>query len=146
MEVYVSLYSCWLAIGNFRWSWALRLRDCSIYVTSHFKLLWHLHKDVQNCMCSQVTWWLCDSPAPLHGTPSPLWDMPTARHFWKRQYWHLLRFFFWILQRRSHLSYSSFRRIVRRKKPWRNEEKKQYYTQCQPVMLIPIVLKQSLTK
>lgn len=57
------------------------------------------------------------SPAPPRGPNSPLWDMPTDRHFWKRQYWHLLRFFFWILQRRSHLSYSSFRRIVRRKKP-----------------------------
>ena len=34
----------------------------------------------------------------------PLWDIPTERHFWKRQYWHLLRFFFWILQLRSHLS------------------------------------------
>jgi hypothetical protein len=30
----------------------------------------------------------------------------------------LLRFFFWILQLRSHFSYSSFMRIVRRKKPW----------------------------
>lgn len=48
---------------------------------------------------------------------SPLCDMPSARHFWKRQYWHLLRFFFWILQIRSHFSYSSFMRIVRRKKP-----------------------------
>lgn len=47
----------------------------------------------------------------------PLWDIPTERHLWKRQYWHLLRFFFWILQLRSHLSYTSFSRIVRRKKP-----------------------------
>lgn len=52
---------------------------------------------------------------------SPLWDMPTDRHFWKRQYWHLLRFFFWILHRRSHLSYSSFSRMVLRKKPWIDE-------------------------
>lgn len=47
----------------------------------------------------------------------PLWDIPTERHLWKRQCWHLFRFFFWILQLRSHLSYTSFSRIVRRKKP-----------------------------
>lgn len=44
--------------------------------------------------------------------------MPNERHFWKRQYWHLFRFFFWILQLLSHFSYSSFMRIVRRKKPY----------------------------
>ena len=54
---------------------------------------------------------------------SPSWDIPKDRHFWKRQYWHLLRFFFWILQERSQRSYSSFIRTVRRKKPWvRNNE------------------------
>lgn len=58
----------------------------------------------------------CAAPPCLAGL-SPLCDMPSARHFWKRQYWHLFRFFFWILQLRSHFSYSSFMRIVRRKKP-----------------------------
>lgn len=52
----------------------------------------------------------------------PLWDMPTERHLWKRQYWHLFRFFFWILQRRSHLSYSNLSRIVLLKKPWRRHK------------------------
>lgn len=42
-----------------------------------------------------------------------------ARHLWKRQYWHLFRFFFLILQLRSHLSYFSFRRMVLLKKPCR---------------------------
>lgn len=53
---------------------------------------------------------------------SPSWDIPKDRHFWKRQYWHLLRFFFWILQERVHRSYSSFIRTVRRKKPWEGND------------------------
>lgn len=47
----------------------------------------------------------------------PLWDMPTARHLWKRQYWHLFLFFFWILHFRAHLSYSSLSRMVLLKNP-----------------------------
>lgn len=74
----------------------------------------------------------CWAPSTAQTCPalicSPLWDMPTDRHFWKRQYWHLLRFFFWILQRRSHLSYSSFRRMVLRKKPWGGGQKGKMWT------------------
>ena len=62
---------------------------------------------------------------------SPLWDMPTDRHFWKRQYWHLFRFFFRILHRRSHLSYSSLRRMVRRKKPCRERIRREINVQVE---------------
>lgn len=47
----------------------------------------------------------------------PLCDIPTLRHFWKRQYWHLLRDFLWMRQWRSQWSYTSFSLIVRLKKP-----------------------------
>ncbi len=52
----------------------------------------------------------------------PLCDMPTLRHFWKRQYWHLLRDFLWMRQWRSQWSYTNFNLIVRLKKPY--EERK----------------------
>lgn len=48
----------------------------------------------------------------------PLCDIPTARHFWNLQYWHLFLLFLWMRQLRSHLSYISFNLIVLRKKPW----------------------------
>lgn len=50
--------------------------------------------------------------------------MPTERHLWNLQYWHLFRFFFWILQFRSHLSYSSFSLMVLLKKPWCDRQNK----------------------
>lgn len=94
---------------------------CQLRLKYPFKLSWYLYEVIQNSVLTgDVLHVQQYSPPPPRGPNSPLWDMPTDRHFWKRQYWHLLRFFFWILQRRSHLSYSSFRRMVRRKNPLRN--------------------------
>lgn len=44
--------------------------------------------------CAETGFTLCGAGGRAHGRLSPLCDMPSARHFWKRQYWHLLRFFF----------------------------------------------------
>lgn len=57
--------------------------------------------------------------------------MPTERHLWNRQYWHLLRFFFWILQLRSHLSYSSFSLMVLLKKPWWRQDDSNLHAKMQ---------------
>ena len=54
----------------------------------------------------------------------PLCDMPTLRHFWKRQYWHLLRDFLWMRQWRSQWSYTNFNLIVRLKKPYEEKKKR----------------------
>lgn len=84
--------------------------------------------------------WIELSYIPSHyqttnNTNLPLCDMPTLRHFWKRQYWHLLRDFLWIRQWRSQWSYTNFSRIVRLKKPYEmgGEEKKERhcrYSEC----------------
>lgn len=58
----------------------------------------------------------------------PLCDIPTLRHFWKRQYWHLFRDFLWMRQWRSQWSYTNFNLIVRLKKPCRRERKRKLLT------------------
>lgn len=91
-------------------------------LTSHVSLSCHLILSIiskmivmsviVHCLFSKV----CGSITIL-----PLCDMPTLRHFWKRQYWHLLRDFLWMRQWRSQWSYTNFNLIVRLKKPYEKE-------------------------